>query len=66
MTEYVNNLTAMITSVELLDYVLECLQILIVFLDVFSMLLREDEILGCLPHCFGGLFTCLIIEVDGL
>ena len=56
----------MITSVELLDDVIECLKILIVFLDVLFMLLHEDEILDCLPHRFDGLFVLLIFEADGL
>ena len=55
----------MVTFVELPDDVIECFEILIVFLDVLFMLLIEDEILGCLSHCFDELFDLLIIEVGG-
>ena len=63
-TDYVDTWTAMVTSVEFLDNVIEGLKILIVFVNVLSMLFHKDEILGCLPHCFDGLFALFTIEVD--
>ena len=56
----------MIIFIEFLDNVIESFEILIAFLYILFVLLHKDEILGCLSHCFGGLFAFLIIAADGL
>ena len=54
----------MVTFVEFLDKCIESFEALILFLDILFVLLHKDDVLGCLPYGFDGLFDLFIIEVD--
>ena len=50
--------------VELLHYLVKGFELLEVFRDVHFMLAHVGKVLVCLPQCFDGFFTLLVVEVD--